>query len=411
MRIIHTADWHLGDRLGRIDRTEDLRRAVERIGALCRRERADVLLVAGDLFSELARPDNLRETIQHWQKVFQEFLTGGGTIITITGNHDNENFCQTLTHAMSLAAPTIGGIGNLVPPGRLYLAAEPSLLRLADREGYEVQFLLMPYPTPTRYLRDEESRKFASPEEKNRKLEIAFRETMRTMQTHENNRSHLPTILSAHVSVTGANMGHTLFRMTEVEDIQLTSEDIAGGFCYVALGHIHKAQALGGLSHVRYSGSIEKMDLGEKADNKSCVLFVVDADGLVGEPEVIPLPSTNVYEVNVRNPTAEMADIAERYADAKNDLVNLIVEWTAGTDDLEKTLRDLEKIFPSGYGRKLRETSELDDPLVREPDAPNRGFEETVREYIDRELINHTDEERGAILLKLGELLGAKVDL
>ena len=411
MRIIHTADWHLGDRLGRIDRTEDLRRAVERVGELCRRERADVLLVAGDLFSELARPDNLRDTIRHWQEVFQHFLTHGGTIITITGNHDNENFCQTLTHAMSLAAPTLGGIGNLVPPGRLYLAAEPSLLRLASPEGFEVQFLLMPYPTPTRYLRDEESRKFASPEEKNRKLETAFRETMRTMQTHENNRPHLPTILSAHVSVTGANMGHTLFRMTEVEDIQLTSEDIAGGFCYVALGHIHKAQALGGLSHVRYSGSIEKMDLGEKADNKSCVLFVVGPDGLVGEPKVLPLPSTNVYEVNVRNPTEEMTAIAEQYAGAERDLVNLIVEWTAGKDDLETTLRDLEKIFPRWYGRKLRETSELDDPLVREADAPNRGFEETVREYVDRELINHSDEERGAILLKLGELLGTKVDL
>jgi exonuclease SbcD len=33
MRILHTADWHLGDRLGRIDRTDDLRRAVERVAA------------------------------------------------------------------------------------------------------------------------------------------------------------------------------------------------------------------------------------------------------------------------------------------------------------------------------------------------------------------------------------------
>src|SRR5690349_10805469 len=57
MKILHTADWHLGDRLGRIDRTEDLRRAVERVARYCGEHQVDVLLVAGDLFSELARPD------------------------------------------------------------------------------------------------------------------------------------------------------------------------------------------------------------------------------------------------------------------------------------------------------------------------------------------------------------------
>src|SRR6478736_3351839 len=175
MRILHTADWHLGDRLGRIDRTQDLRRAVERVGRYCRDEAVDVLLVAGDLFSELARPDSLRETIEHWQTVFHDFLAGGGTILTLTGNHDNENFCRTLTHAMSLAAPTTGVTGELVPPGRLYLATEPTLLRLRDRrDPFDVQFLLMPYPTPTRYLRDEAAQKYSSPEEKNQKLMAAF---------------------------------------------------------------------------------------------------------------------------------------------------------------------------------------------------------------------------------------------
>src|SRR6476469_8492616 len=124
MRVLHTADWHLGDRLGRIDRTHDLRRAVERVGNYIREEAVDVLLVAGDLFSELAQPDSLRETIEHWQDVFRDFLSAGGTILTLTGNHDNENFCRTLTHAMNLAAPTPGGMGDLVPAGRLYLATE-----------------------------------------------------------------------------------------------------------------------------------------------------------------------------------------------------------------------------------------------------------------------------------------------
>src|SRR3954468_16768322 len=161
MRILHTADWHLGDRLGRIDRTDDLRRAVERVAGYCRQEKVDVLLVAGDLFSELARPDGLREAVRHVQATFEEFLRGGGTILAVTGNHDNENFCQTLRHAMTLAAPAIGGFGAPVPPGRLYLAAEPSLLRLADaKTGGHVQFVLMPYPTPARFLTNEVLQKY-----------------------------------------------------------------------------------------------------------------------------------------------------------------------------------------------------------------------------------------------------------
>ena len=75
MRILHTADWHLGDRLGRIDRTDDLCRAVERIAGYCDTEKVDVLLVAGDIFSELARPDALRDAIRHMARYRR--LVGG----------------------------------------------------------------------------------------------------------------------------------------------------------------------------------------------------------------------------------------------------------------------------------------------------------------------------------------------
>src|SRR6202790_4938309 len=145
MRILHTADWHLGDRLGRIDRTDDLRRAVERVAGLCADQQVDVLLVAGDLFSELSRPDHLRESIEHLQATFERFLLDGGTILALTGNHDNENFCQTLRLVMTLAAPATGKPGELCAPGRLYLATDPSLVRLADRQDQLVQFALMPY--------------------------------------------------------------------------------------------------------------------------------------------------------------------------------------------------------------------------------------------------------------------------
>ena len=134
MKILHTADWHLGDRLGRIDRTDDLRRAVERVADVLQAgERSTCCSSPATCSANSRGPDGLRETIRHWQDVFREFLETGGTILTLTGNHDNENFCQTLVHAMTLAAPTVGKPGEIVPPGRLYLAADPTFLRLEDR--------------------------------------------------------------------------------------------------------------------------------------------------------------------------------------------------------------------------------------------------------------------------------------
>ena len=258
MRILHTADWHLGDRLGRIDRTDDLRRAVERVAVHCREAKADVLLVAGDLFSELSRPDALRETIRHWQDVFADFLGNGGTILTLTGNHDNENFCQTLRHAMTLAAPSVGKPGDHVPPGRLYLAAEPTFLNLRDRtNAFDVQFVLMPYPTPTRYLKGEANQKYTSLDEKNKLLIAAFERTLAGFREHDRYRV-TPTVLSAHATVRGANIGSSLFRLQLDDDVQVNDAQMAEQYEYVALGHIHKPQFLGGHQHVRYSGSIEK---------------------------------------------------------------------------------------------------------------------------------------------------------
>src|SRR3954453_13503106 len=114
MRILHTGDWHLADRLGRIDRTDDLRRAVERGGAYCRSESVDVLLVAGDLFSELAGAEALRDTIRHLQEVFGPFLNHGAPIVTLTGTHDRENFCHAPRSAIDKSAPSAESPGESI---------------------------------------------------------------------------------------------------------------------------------------------------------------------------------------------------------------------------------------------------------------------------------------------------------
>lgn len=405
MRILHTADWHLGDRLGRIDRTDDLRRAVERVAQHCHEQKADVLLVAGDLFSELARPDGLRDTIRHWQDVFRPFLEGGGTVLTLTGNHDNESFCQTLVSAMNLASPTVGRPGEVVPPGRLYLAAEPTFLRLEDRaRGFPVQFILMPYPTPARFLRGEGGLKYGSPDEKNKLLVRAWADELRRIREHEKYDQGAPAVLGAHVHLHGSNVGPSLFRITEEEDVVVQGADLPRQFDYIALGHIHKPQYLGE-PHCRYSGSIERMDLGEQADQKGVVLVELGPDGRNGEPEVLPLPATPIYEVTVLEPSEDLPRLRQEYAHAQNDLVSIQIRYTAGKDNLEDVLRELDRIFPRWYARDWKETGALGPALSTEPGTPGKGFAETVRDYLNQELIQHDEAERDAILRIADDLL------
>jgi exonuclease SbcD len=404
MRILHTADWHLGDRLGRIDRTDDLRKAVERVAALCKREKADVLLVAGDLFSELARPDGLRETIRHWQEVFRQFLEEGGTILTLTGNHDNESFCQTLVHAMTLAAPTVGRMGETIQPGRLYLAAEPTFVRLQDRkEGHDVQFVLMPYPTPSRYLKGEASLKYGSPEEKNNLLIAAWADTLRDIRAHPLYDTKAPAILGAHVHLHGSSVGPSLFRITNEEDIVVEGTELPSQFDYIALGHIHKPQAIRA-SHVRYSGSIERMDLGEQGDQKCVVLVDIGEDGRHEEPVVLPVPSTLIYAVSVLDPAADIPRLKQEYSNAATDLVNLHIKYTAGAHQLEEVLRDLDRIFPRWYIRDWHETGAL-DRSIGGSESMSKGFADTVRDYLGQELIQHNENERTAILNIADELM------
>ncbi len=404
MRILHTGDWHLADRLGRIDRTDDLRKAVERVGEYCGQEKVDVLLVAGDLFSELASSEALRDSIRHIQEVFGGFLRDGGTILTLTGNHDKENFCTTLRLAMSLAAPFADVPGELVPPGRLYLATEPTLLRLEDRTtGLPVQFLLMPYPTPTRYLVDESSQRYQGLDEKNRALMKAFTAALHELRDSEHFNPDLPSVLSAHIGVRGSELP-TLFRLSEQEDIVFDEADLPTGFAYVALGHIHRPQCVGGQTNVRYSGSIERMDLGERDDEKGVVLFDVGAEGLLGEPWTLPLEASPVYEVNIFSPSEEIPLLRKKYPDARRHLVKIVCRYTAGVDNREETLRELEQIFPRWYDRQITEASAL-GPTLAVGETAHRSFEDTVRDYLTQELSNHPSELQKAVLAQAEALM------
>jgi exonuclease SbcD len=394
MRILHTADWHLGDSLGSrgIDRTAELRRAVERIAEYCEGEAVDVLLVAGDLFSDkLGMQKNLSETVRHLGDTFRPFLLRGGTILALTGNHDKEVPAQTLRSTLALAAPEPLEPGALVAPGRLYLATEPALLRLAGPCGAVVQFLLMPCPTPGRYHLNGAERG-PTRADRNRDLRQAYEERLQVLRKHAERHNGEPSVLAAHVHVRSATLPSRLFRITEAQDVVFRAEDIPADFAYVALGHIHQPQRLGGMDHIRYSGSIERLDLGECDDQKSVALIEMGPAGLLGEPRLLPLEATPFYDVTIDDPDEQVPQFRQRYPDAERALVRYRLTWKAGAHDRDGLLRELDAIFPRWYERDVIEAG-TEAVVSRSVNLPPETVDpaETVRHFLERELDGDPD--------------------
>ena len=119
-------------------------------------------------------------------------------------------------------------------------------------------------------------------QEKNCRLLEAFTARLNELRTSERFDRNLPTVLAAHVGVRGSVLP-SLFRLTEQEDVLLSEDALPSDLDYVALGHVHRPQTLGGFSHVRYSGSLDRMDLGEQDDGKSVVVFDLGPEGLRDE--------------------------------------------------------------------------------------------------------------------------------
>lgn len=403
MKILHTADWHLGAWAGPVDRGDDLRRAIERVMGYCESESVDVLLIAGDLFDEDCRREQVCPALQHLKGAFRPFLQSGGTILALTGNHDKETLSRTLAHALELGDPSSVGIGARLKPGRFHLATNATLWRLADRSGQEVQFALMPFPTPRVYL-DGELTPYSGADGKYRRLLDGFRARLAALRGDPRFDDRLHTVLASHLFLGGVKLpnGTEVTQEFEAGNVVAHADDLSRGWAYVALGHVHKAQAVGGRDHVRYSGSIERLRVDEGNDT-SVVLVEIGPEGLVGRPATLPLESTPYLKVEVDRFAEQAPTILEVCPEAGRALVHCRVSWASGVDDPDEIHRWIDATFPRCYRRDVRP---VEPPRTIGPDpggpAKRQGVREVVMGYLAEELRDRAD--RDAVIAAAEDL-------
>lgn len=389
MRILHTADWHLCNRLGRIDRTADLQARVERLAAICDERGVNVLLIAGDLFDDRAEPDQITAAFNHLLQTFDPFFAKRGTILAVTGNHDRDAKINLVRTGMSLAAPFARSAAGTIEGGRFYLNNGRGFATLGG-----VQFVFAPYPFPSRY--DLSDTEILAKEQLHQALHGKVAEWLAKLPGEALFDVTRPTVLLAHLHVRGSEL-HSVYRMNAADDVQFELADLHPQWAYIALGHVHKPQMLGGASHVRYPGSLDRLDISE-AHEHGAVLFDVGPAGLLGEPQYIAIPSTPFHLVELKNLDEDLPLLAEKYADRETAIVKVEVQPHTSAISKDEAARQLRKLFPRLYDLKwiAAEQPESDESAPRV--NARATLEETVRGYLAARPDVQADPDRAALL-------------
>ena len=338
MLLLHTSDWHIGRTFHGRSLLADQETVLEGLAALVRERGVGLVLVAGDLYDR-AVPSP--EAVQTVTRGLEAIRREGATVVVTSGNHDS--------------AARLGAFTSFLAAGGLHLrtsltrVAEPVLLQ--DDHGP-----VAIYPLP--YLEPEIARQawgLAGPPSHQAAMDHALGQVRADLAGRPGVRS----VMLAHAFVTGATAGGSE-RSIAVGGVESVGAAAFDGIDYVALGHLHGAQAVRGT--VRYCGSPLAYSFGERHQRKSVSLVELAGDGQV-HVEVVPLP--------VPRPLAVVRGTLDEILSGHDDLREhyLSVELTDRVRPLE-SMRRLRDRFP--YALTLR-WEPVEAIATRAERAPSAG--------------------------------------
>mgnify|MGYP000990192013 FL=1 len=284
LTLLHTSDWHLGRRLYGKPRYDEFKQFLDWQLQTLREQKVDVLLIAGDIFDTTA-PSNQAQNL-YYDFLSQVCHTDCRHVIIVAGNHDSASFLEAPKQL--LKAFNIHIIGSMTD------TPTDEVITLSDKSE-QPELIVMAVP----YLRDRDVRTVGHGErleDKERKLtqgikahyaQIADIAIAQQAQLHAKYKRSIPIVATGHLFTVG---GQTM-EGDGVRDLYVGSLGSIGAeifhpqIDYVALGHLHIPQAVGGQPHIRYAGSPIAMGFGECRQQKQVHLLRFDADpDLLSQP-------------------------------------------------------------------------------------------------------------------------------
>ncbi len=314
MRILHTADLHLGRQFNGIPLDADHAAILDQIVSAITSRDVDVLVIAGDIFDRAAPPTSaVRQFNGFLARVASET---DAAVVMIAGNHDSGDRIASMAIMTDTRRALIRGA----------ISADEKPLFLTDAHG-RVAFTGLPFA-----------------------YEYAARECFsdEALHTPEDvlaaqvacGRRNIPDgtrwVVVSHAFVAGASSSESERPLTRVGGIETVSSAVFEGAHYVALGHLHRPQSVGA-SHIRYSGSPLAFGFDESDCQKSMSLVEIDAVGQATIENVLFEPVRRVRVLKGRH--AELL-----LADRSDDFIKAVLTDDAPVIDGMKRIRD---VFPN----------------------------------------------------------------
>ena len=404
MKLLHTADWHIGSNWKGIDRADDLlNRAVPDLVGIALEEKVELVLIAGDVF-EKQTTESLEQAARTLNQPFRELLEAHIDIALLVGNHDSAPLFRVLRSA-------IGLVGNeSTQRGQLYILNAPQYF--ASIRG--IQVVSLPYMRPEELLKwlreslptDEPSAELVN-WELGRKLDRA------ALLARDRLDHTRPAILTYHGVVQGAKIGDELeeWEMSYNQGFMLNPLSLLMNDQvpqYNALGHIHKAQEIPNAVPTRYCGSLDRLNQGEKSYTPSCLLVEFPAKGRQVEIEVRHLPRPTPFLEETIHTAKDLRRLSDKLGESECKLAlgRILLDCEpADTFELDQLTRDTFPRLKQVKEAVLRQRQELSarqstttiSPLLQELANPHK----TINTFIQQNIAAHQQ----AALLRALELV------
>lgn len=269
MRILHTADWHVGKVLKGRSRIDEHTAVLGEIVDIARAEDVDVVIVAGDVFDAAAPVPAAQSLVMRTLLALRE---DDRQVIVLAGNHDNP-------HLLDVYRPVLGTVGIHVV-GTFRGPGDGGLVSFTARTGEDARVAVLPFLSHRFAVRAADAL-HGSPSQHTIAYALKWAELAGALTAGTAGFGGAGTVnlLTAHGTLRGGRLGGGEREAQTVMSYYIEPGTFADSIQYAALGHLHRRQHLPGPCPLWYAGSPLAVDFGDETIRPGVLIVTVEPGG------------------------------------------------------------------------------------------------------------------------------------
>ena len=252
MKVIHTADWHIGQIFHNYSREEEHKYFFEQLKSIIINEKPDVLVVSGDVF-HTATPSIVSQRLYYNFIVDLSRLDPDLQIVITSGNHDSPSRLEAprpLWEAFNVSV--VGMLDYQTDTDEFGLNFDASKIEIPITKNGKITgwVLAVPYMNAGNYPQ------IAENESVSKRIAAFYDKLLNHLKNRADYNDNQSIVATGHMAVVNALIwGHSTDIIGKLETIDIQDFTSVNGINYWAFGHIHYPQAIKGMENMRYAGS------------------------------------------------------------------------------------------------------------------------------------------------------------